>query len=75
MHAKCKNGDEIEIGYGDTYPPGHVGQHTNVTVPWLRAKGGEWKPSPIRSVARLTAYVESCESAEELFGLIGDDAR
>ena len=66
MEAKCRNGDRIELGIGDSYPPGHVGQHTNVDRVWVRVPGGEWVMSPAYSLHRTKLIIESCESAAEL---------
>lgn len=70
MIAKCKNGDEVELGIGDTYPPGHVGQHTNVGRVWVRATGGKWVMSSAYSMHRTMLLVESCESAPELLDML-----
>ena len=65
MKATCRNGDEVELGYGDTYPPGHVGQHTSVTRIWFRVAGGEWCLGE-RSMHRTVAAIESSESGADL---------
>lgn len=73
IHA-YPDGTTIEIGHGDTYPPGHIGQHANANRPWVRANGGPWMPAGgARSTWAVRQRVEAAETASEAMGVIVDE--
>ena len=63
--VKLRGGQDVEIGIGDSYPPGHIGQHTSKNVPWWRVPGGEWVPCGARSKHRVIEIASISDSIEE----------
>lgn len=68
------DGTSIEWGHGDTYPPGHVGQHTSKIEPWARMNGGEWRHVVgVRSTHAMRELIEMAETADEAFEILMGD--
>lgn len=62
---KLPDGNEIEIGIGDSRPPGvKGGQHTNVNRTWYRTNS-EWIPCGSASTHRIITFAQSSQTLEE----------
>lgn len=55
---------------GKSCPPGFVGQAGNVSTVWFRVDGGEWEPSPWRSMHRTVECLECADTVAEFRELI-----
>lgn len=69
LHRLCDA--VVEIGWGDSLPPGAAGQHTNCNRVWYRIIVGvnpqEWHPSPFGTMLRTLLNLErSCDLGEWL---------
>lgn len=60
----------IELGWGNTHPPGWTGQHGNVSQPWVRLNDGEWRRVGTRSSHGARLLIEAAENALEAFEAI-----
>lgn len=65
------DGSTIEIGGGNTHPPGWTGQHGNVNCLWARMNGGEWRIVDIaRSRHKANEFVLAGENADEVMSCL-----
>jgi hypothetical protein len=64
------DGSTIELGWGNTHPPGWTGQHGNVSRTWVRMNGGEWARSESRSDHAARVLIGAAENAVEAFEAI-----
>jgi hypothetical protein len=55
----------IKIGIGDSYPPGHKGQHTSCNRNWYKLNDGEWIPCGSVSRARIHQWLLESKTAKE----------
>ncbi len=70
MTTKVYGDGVVELAYGDSYPPGHVGQHTSMNQVWFRVDGGEWECSPLRTMHQHVECLDRVGSVEEFRRLV-----
>lgn len=65
------DGSWVELGWGDTSPPGHVGLHTNVARPWVRRDRGEWRRlTGVRAHHHAVTLLMAGENAAEVMEVL-----